>query len=198
MVMIAINNGFGINISKHIHLIWKKRRIQMQTLERYIKMYNVGEKVVHPMHGAGIVQEVRTIEVLGKKQDYYTIKMAVGGMVTSIPVDNANMVGIRDVIDKTEARKVVETFRALEVTEDGNWNKRQRENLNKLKSGDIYQVLEVLKDLMYRDKKKGLSTNERKTLSSARQIVMSELVLSEFASESDVESILNDTIEELL
>jgi len=86
----------------------------------------------------------------------------------------------------------------LEVTEDGNWNKRQRENLNKLKSGDIYQVLEVLKDLMYRDKKKGLSTNERKTLSSARQIVMSELVLSEFASESDVESILNDTIEELL
>ena len=161
-------------------------------------MYNVGEKVVHPMHGAGIVQEVRTIEVLGKKQDYYTIKMAVGGMVTSIPVDNANMVGIRDVIDKTEAKKVIETFRALEITEDGNWNKRQRENLSKLKSGDIYQVLEVLKDLMYRDKKKGLSTNERKTLSSARQIVMSELVLSEFASESDVESILNDTIEELL
>ena len=161
-------------------------------------MYNVGEKVVHPMHGAGIVQEVRTIEVLGKKQDYYTIKMAVGGMVTSIPVDNANMVGIRDVIDKAEAKKVIETFRALEITEDGNWNKRQRENLNKLKSGDIYQVLEVLKDLMYRDKKKGLSTNERKTLSSARQIVMSELVLSEFASESDVESILNDTIEELL
>lgn len=161
-------------------------------------MYNVGEKVVHPMHGAGIVQEVRTIEVLGKKQDYYTIKMAVGGMVTSIPVDNANMVGIRDVIDKAEAKKVVEAFRALEITEDSNWNKRQRENLNKLKSGDIYQVLEVLKDLMYRDKKKGLSTNERKTLSSARQIVMSELVLSEFASESDVESILNDTIEELL
>lgn len=161
-------------------------------------MYNVGEKVVHPMHGAGIVQEIRTIEVLGKKQDYYTIKMAVGGMVTSIPVDNAGMVGIRDVIDKAEAKRVIETFRALEVTEDSNWNKRQRENLGKLKSGDIYQVLKVLKDLMYREKKKGLSTNERKTLASARQIVMSELVLSEFASESDIESILDDTIEELL
>ena len=161
-------------------------------------MYNVGEKVVHPMHGAGIVQEIRTIEVLGKKQDYYTIKMAVGGMVTSIPVDNAGMVGIRDVIDKAEAKRVIETFRALEVTEDSNWNKRQRENLGKLKSGDIYQVLKVLKDLMYREKKKGLSTNERKTLASARQIVMSELVLPEFASESDIESILDDTIEELL
>ena len=161
-------------------------------------MYNVGEKVVHPMHGAGIVQEIRTIEVLGKKQDYYTIKMAVGGMVTSIPVDNATLVGIRDVINKAEAKRVIEAFRALEVTEDSNWNKRQRDNLGKLKSGDIYQVLMVLKDLMYREKKKGLSTNERKTLSSARQIVLSELVLSEFASESDIESILEDTIEELL
>lgn len=160
-------------------------------------MYKVGEKVVHPMHGAGIVQEIRTIEVLGKKQDYYTIKMAVGGMVTSIPVNNAEKVGIRDVMDKEAAKKVIEQFRTLEVTEDSNWNKRQRDNLNKLKSGDLYQVLEVLKDLMYRDRKKGLSTNERKTLSTARQIVMSELVLSEFASENDVENILNDTVEEL-
>ena len=98
----------------------------------------------------------------------------------------------------TEAKKVIEANRALDVTEDSNWNKRQRENLGKLKSGDIYQVLEVLKDLMYREKKKGLSTNERKTLSSARQIVLSELVLSEFASECDIESIYYDTIEELL
>ena len=161
-------------------------------------MYNIGDKVVHPMHGAGTIEEIRTIEVLGKKQDYYTIKMSVGGMVTSIPVDNAVKVGIRDVIDKAEAKKVIETFIALPVHDDANWNKRQRENLNKLKSGDIYQVLEVLKDLMYRDKKKGLSTNERKTLCSARQIVLSELILSSFASETDIESIMSDTIEELM
>ena len=161
-------------------------------------MYNIGDKVVHPMHGAGIIKGIRTIEVLGKKQDYYTIEMAVGGMVTSVPVNNADKVGIRDVIDKAEAKRVVEKFRALEISEDSNWNKRQRENIDKLKSGDIYRVLEVLKDLMYRDRKKGLSTNERKTLNSARQIVMSELVLSSFASESDVESILADTVEALI
>lgn len=161
-------------------------------------MYNIGDKVVHPMHGAGIIKGIRTIEVLGKKQDYYTIEMAVGGMTTSVPVNNADKVGIRDVIDKVEAKRVVEKFRALEISEDSNWNKRQRENIDKLKSGDIYRVLEVLKDLMYRDRKKGLSTNERKTLNSARQIVMSELVLSSFASESDVESILADTVEALI
>ena len=161
-------------------------------------MYNIGDKVVHPMHGAGIIKGIRTIEVLGKKQDYYTIEMAVGGMTTSVPVNNADKVGIRDVIDRAEAKRVIEKFRALEISEDLNWNKRQRDNIDKLKSGDIYRVLEVLKDLMYRDRKKGLSTNERKTLNSARQIVMSELVLSSFASESDVESILADTVEALI
>lgn len=161
-------------------------------------MYSVGDKVVHPMHGAGIIQEIRRIEIAGNKRDYYAVKFVVGSMITNIPIDNSEKVGLRDVIGKDEAKKVVETFVALPVNNDINWNKRQRENLNKIKSGDIYQVLGVLKDLMYRDKTKGLSTNERKTLSSARQIVLSELVLSSFASESDIENIMNDTIEALI
>ena len=161
-------------------------------------MYNIGDTVVHPMHGAGTIEEIRTIEVLGKKQDYYTIKMAVGGMTTSVPVLNADKVGLRDVISADEAKKLLETFRSIEVHDDSNWNKRQRDNMGKLKSGEIYQVLEVLKDLMYRDRKKGLSTNERKTLNSARQIVLSELILSGFASESDIENIIDDTISELM
>ena len=161
-------------------------------------MYSIGDKVVHPMHGAGIVQEIRKIDIAGKKQDYYAVKFAVGNMITNIPILNSDKVGLRDIIKKTEAKNVIEYFIALPLSDDANWNKRQRENLVKLKSGDIYQVLGVLKDLMYRDKVKGLATNERKTLNSARQIVISELVLSEYASENDIENILNDTIEALI
>ncbi|MBR5271103.1 MAG: CarD family transcriptional regulator [Clostridia bacterium] len=161
-------------------------------------MYKVGDTVVHPMHGAGTIESIRTIEVLGKKQDYYTIRMAVGGMTTSVPVLNADKVGLREVINSAEAKKLLEAFRKIPLHDDANWNKRQRENMEKLKSGNLYQVLEVLKDLLYRDKKKGLSTNERKTLGSAKQIVLSELILSNFASQCDIESIIEDTIAELL
>lgn len=161
-------------------------------------MYSVGDNVVHPMHGAGTIEEIRTIEMMGKKREYYSVRFAVGSMTTNIPVESSESIGIRNVIDKAEAKKVIETFISLPINDDSNWNKRQRDNIAKIKSGDIYQVLEVLKDLMYRDRRRGLSTNERKTLGSAKQIVLSELVLSAYASQSDIESIMQDTIEELI
>lgn len=161
-------------------------------------MYAVDDKVVHPMHGAGIIEEIKEIEIVGSKRQYYTVRFIMGNMVTNIPVENTGNIGIRSVIDKSEAKKVLEVFRKLPVTDDSNWNKRQRENLIKIKSGDIYQVLGVLKDLMFREKTKGLSTSERKTLGSARQIVVSELLLSKVAELGDIESIMNDTIEALI
>lgn len=161
-------------------------------------MYNVGDKVVHPMHGAGTVEDIKEIAIAGKKQKYYTVRFAMGSMTTNIPVENSANIGIRDVINKTEAKKVLEYFRDLPITDDSNWNKRQRENMVRIKSGDIYQVLSVLKDLMFREKTKGLSTSERKTLGSARQIAVSELVLSSVAELGDIENIMYDTIEELV
>lgn len=161
-------------------------------------MYAVDDKVVHPMHGAGVIEEIKEIEIVGSKRKYYTVRFAMGNMVTNIPVENSKNIGIRFVIDKNEAKKVLEAFCKMPVTDDSNWNKRQRENLVKIKSGDIYQVLGVLKDLMFREKTKGLSTSERKTLGSARQIVVSELLLSRVAELSDIESIMNDTIEALI
>ena len=128
-------------------------------------MYSVGDKVVHPMHGAGTIEEIKEIEIVGKKRQYYVLKFAIGNMVTNVPIENSEEIGIRPV---------------------------------KIKSGDIYQVLLVLKELMYREKIKGLSTSERKTLTSAKQIVVSELVLSEVADVSDIESILNDTVDALV
>ena len=154
-------------------------------------MYSVGDKVVHPMHGAGTIEEIKEIEIVGKKRQYYVLKFAIGNMVTNVPIENSEEIGIRPVIEKQEAKKALQYFRDAELEDDAN-------NLIKIKSGDIYQVILVLKELMYREKIKGLSTSERKTLTSAKQIVVSELVLSEVADVSDIESILNDTVDALV
>lgn len=161
-------------------------------------MYSVGDKVVHPLHGAGTIEEIKIIEIVGKKRQYYVVRFAIGNMVTNIPIENCDSIGIRPVIDRQEAKGVLQCFRDATVEDDANWNKRQRDNLVKIKSGDIYQVLEVLKELMYREKTKGLSTSERKTLCSAKQIVVSELVLSEVADMGDIESIMSDTVDSLV
>ncbi|MCD8181071.1 MAG: CarD family transcriptional regulator [Firmicutes bacterium] len=161
-------------------------------------MYCVGDKVVHPLHGAGTIEEIKEMEIVGKKRQYYVVKFAIGNMVTNIPIESSDSIGLRPVIDKQEAKNVLQCFRDADIEDDSNWNKRQRDNLIKIKSGDIYQVLAVLKELMYREKLKGLSTSERKTLCSAKQIVVSELVLSEVADIGDIESIMNDTVEALI
>lgn len=161
-------------------------------------MYMVGDKVVYPMHGAGVIEAIEEKEILGKRQAYYIMRTCTGSMTVMIPMQNSQQVGMRDVISKEEAKKVLETFRSAPISDDENWNKRQRDNMIKIKSGDIYQVLGVLKDLMYREKSKGLSTSERKMLGNAKQIVVSELVLSTVADEGDIETIIEDTIDELL
>lgn len=157
-------------------------------------MYEVGAKVVHPMHGAATIEEIKELEIIGQKRKYYAMRFALGNMTTNVPVENVESIGLRAVIDKDTAKRALEHFRDVGISDDSNWNKRQRDNIEKIKSGDIFKVSEVLKDLMYRDKIKGLSTSERKILCNARQIVVSELVLSKVAELSDIESIIEDTI----
>lgn len=161
-------------------------------------MYETGDKVLYPMHGAGVISGIEERVVLGEKKSYYVMDMPLGAMTVMIPVDNCDEIGVRFIISEDEGRKVLERFRSLTIDFDDNWNRRHRENMLKLKSGDIYQVLAVVKSLMYMDKKKGLSTSERKMLGAARQIVISELVLTGVADISDIESIFEDTIEELM
>lgn len=161
-------------------------------------MYSVGDKIVYPMHGAGVIESIEERLVLGKKQTYYVMRISAGDMTVMLPANSCEEIGVRDVITKEEATKVLENFRSISVTEDNNWNKRHRNNMIKIKSGDIYQVSEVVKELMLRDKQKGLSTSERKMLSSAKQIVISELVMSNVAGQDDIESIIIDTVEQML
>ena len=160
-------------------------------------MYQVGDKIVYPMHGAGVIESIEEREVLGKKQMYYIMRMPAGDMTAMIPTVGCDEIGVRFVISREEAQKVLEAFRTTPVYQDNNWNKRHRENMLKIKSGDIYQVVNVVKDLMYREHAKGLSTSERKMLNSAKQILVSELVLSSVAGKSDIESIITDTVENL-
>lgn len=161
-------------------------------------MYAIGDKIVYPMHGAGIIEAIEERVVLGKKQNYYIMRIPAGDMTVMIPEDTCEEIGVRFIIGKDEAGKVLEAFRNIPVVEDNNWNKRHRDNMIKIKSGDIYQVMTVVKELMFRDKQKGLSTSERKMLASAKQIVISELVLTNVADKGDIESIMSDTVEQML
>lgn len=151
-------------------------------------MFSVGDQVVHPMHGAGVIDSIVREKVAGVTQDYYVFKMPVGGLLLKIPIASTQAVGLRSVISRPEAERLIGALPALEVEHNGNWNKRYRENMVRMKSGDLYEVSRVIKCLMIRDSRRGLSTGERKMLHAARQILLSELVLSEEAGYAEVEA----------
>ncbi len=161
-------------------------------------MFEVGDRILYPMHGAGVIEKIEEQKVLGQKQAYYIMNMQPEGMKVMIPVATCEEIGVRFIISKDEGQKVLEQFVKEPVVSDDNWNRRHRENMAKIKSGDIFKVLEVVKNLMFRDRAKGLSTSERKMLAVSRKILVSELVLSGVADRSDIESIMVDTIEGLI
>lgn len=150
-------------------------------------MFSVGDLVVHPMHGAGVIDAIVREKVAGSTQDYYVFKMPVGGLVLKIPTANSRAIGIRSVICPAEAEALIGAIPAMPVEESANWNKRYRENMVRLKSGDLYEVARVVKGLMFRDRRRGLSNGERKMLHAARQILLSELVLAEDRGYEEVE-----------
>lgn len=156
--------------------------------------YNIGDKIVYPMHGAGIIEAIEEKEIMGAKQTYYIMRMPIGDMKVMIPTRNAKEIGIRDVIDKEEADNVLKSFKACSTEMDSNWNKRYRENVERIKSGNIYEVVRVVKNLMFRDKSRGLSTGERKMLNSAKQILVSELVVAKAVKQSEIENIMNEIV----
>ena len=156
-------------------------------------MFNVGDKIVYPMHGAGTIDAIEEKDILGEKQNYYIIKMP-GEVKVMVPISKADDVGVRGIIDKEEAGKVLQVLEADETEMPNNWNKRYKENMEKMKSGNIYEVADVVRNLSYKQKEKGLSTGEKKMLNNAKQILVSELVLAEHASEDEVENLVENKI----
>lgn len=156
--------------------------------------FRVGDRIAHPMHGAGVIDSVVKRKINGTERDYYVLKLPAGDMLVMIPVDTSAEIGVRPIVDADEAEKILGSIPGLEIEMTQNWNKRYRENMLKIKSGNLLEVAAVVKGLMQRDKEQGLSTGERKMLHSAKQILISEIVLSESASYEEVEERLNSAL----
>lgn len=150
-------------------------------------MYEIGDKVVYPMHGAGIIEAIEEKEVLGEKRRYYIMAMPIGDMKVMIPMDSADDIGVRQVISIDKADEVVKILKGDKTAMSSNWNRRYRANMEKIKSGDIYAVAEVVRNLTLRDQEKGLSAGERKMLDVSRQILISEMVLVKDSNEEDID-----------
>ncbi len=156
-------------------------------------MFNVGDKVVYPMHGAGTIEAIEEKDILGEKQAYYIIKMP-GEVKCMVPTVKAEEIGVRDVIDKETAGKVFKVLEQDSTEMSMNWNKRYRDNMDKMKSGNAYEIADVVRNLSFKQKEKGLSTGEKKMLLNAKQILVSELTLAEHAPENEVEELVDNTI----
>ena len=155
-------------------------------------MFHIGDKVVHPMHGAGVIDGIVREKLGTSIQDYYVFKMPVGGLVLKIPTTTSHMIGLRSVVGAGEAVELIRSISAMQVDMASNWNHRYRENMQRLKSGDLYEVARVIKGLAYRDSERGgLSNGERKMLHTAKQILLSEMVLAMGQDFQAVEDQLN-------
>lgn len=148
-------------------------------------MFNIGDKVVYPMHGAGIIEAIEEKEILGERQKYYVVRMPIGDMKVMIPLNNIKEIGVREVAGAEEIDEVLNILQGEKSTMSTNWNRRYRANMEKIKSGNIFQIAEVVRNLALREKEKGLSTGERKMLENAKHILVSEIVLSKDIEEDE-------------
>ena len=156
-------------------------------------MFNVGDEVVYPMHGAGKIEAIEEKDILGEKQAYYIIKMP-GEVKCMVPTAKAEEIGVRDIIDKETAGKVFKVLEQENTEMSMNWNKRYRDNMDKMKSGDVYEIADVVRNLSFKQKEKGLSTGEKKMLLNARQILVSELTLAQNSTNDAIEQLVDNTI----
>ena len=156
--------------------------------------FQIGDKVAHPMYGAGVLESVVQKKVGGVVQEYYIMKLAKSSMIVMIPTQGSEEIGVRPVVDPDQADRVLAAIPSIQVEMTANWNHRYRENMERLKSGDLLEVARVVKGLTLRDAKRSLSTGEWKMLHSARQILISELVLSKSLSYETVEAQLDTAL----
>ena len=156
--------------------------------------FDVGDKVVYPHHGAAVVERRELKEVFGETREYLVLRLAYGDLTLMVPTDNTDEVGLREVINDEEVEEVFAVLRKKEARMPTNWSRRYKNHSEKLRSGDIYQVAEVVRNLSIREKDKGLSAGEKRMLTRARQILVSELTFAIGVSEEEAEKKLNDAL----
>lgn len=156
--------------------------------------FKVGETVVYPHHGAATITEVKSRIIKGEEKLYLKLNVTRGDLVIEVPAENVDLVGVRDVIGRDGVEKVFEVLRAAFTEEPTNWSRRYKANLEKLASGDVNRVSEVVRDLWRRDQDRGLSAGEKSMLAKARQILVSELALAEKTDEEKASRLLDEVL----
>ncbi len=141
-------------------------------------MYQIGDKIVYPMHGAGIIRAIEEKEILGSISSYYVLEVPVGNISLMVPVKNADEIGVRGVVSPAAIEELFTFIANAEIEVNENWNKRYRENMTKIKSGDLFEIGPIYRYLLKKDGEKGLSSGEKKMFISAHQILVSEIMLS--------------------
>ena len=159
-------------------------------------MFHKGDKVVYPHHGAAVIEDLQEREFLGERKTYFVLRLAHGDLTLMVPVENTREVGLRQVCSKREVKKVFDLLREEETRMPTNWSRRFKTNVEKLRSGDIFQVAEVVRNLSIREKEKGLSAGEKRMLAKARQILVSELTFAVDSTEERAEAMLDKVLEE--
>lgn len=156
-------------------------------------MFKVGDKIVYPMHGAGVIETIEERAFSNEKQAYYIIKMP-GEVKVMVPTAKAEEIGVRNIIDEETAGKVINVLEQDCTEMSMKWNKRYRDNVERMKSGNVFEVADIVRNLSFKQKDKGLSTTEKKMLINAKQILVSELMLAQSKQKDEIESIVDDKI----
>lgn len=156
--------------------------------------FNVGDTVVYPHHGAAVIEAVEVRKIKGEDREYLVLRVAQGDLTVRVPADNVDLVGVRDVVNAEGLDRVFNVLRQPYTEEPTNWSRRYKANLEKLASGDVIKVAEVVRDLWRRERERGLSAGEKRMLAKARQILVSELALAEKTNEDKAEAILDEVL----
>ena len=160
------------------------------SVERRIRVYAIGDKIVYPMYGAGTIENFERKVIDGEEETYYVIRMPIGNLTIMISTRKADNIGIRGICDSKEIMKKIKQISKKPDSVNQNWNQRFKDNMEKIKTGDLTLIAEVVRNLMIREKEKGLSAAEKKLLMSAKQIILSELVLSKDINKEEAELML--------
>ena len=157
-------------------------------------MFKIGDHIVYPMYGAGIITDIEEKDFLGEICTYYSVSLPYSRMEASVPVDNCEKLGVRAVIDQSRIDEVIEVLKGDTEPMNPNWNKRYRENTERMQTGDILEVAAVVRNLVRADRAKPLSTGEKKLLGTAKQILESELVYSGGYSMEQADAMVESSI----
>ena len=158
-------------------------------------MFEVGDKVVYPHHGAGTVIRREQRVVLSQEREYLTIQISHSDMIVNVPTENADRVGLRKIIDEEMVERVISVLHGSGTTMPKNWNRRFKYNRDKMKTGDIFELAEVVRNLSLRDQEKGLSTGEKQMFVKAKKILASELMYAKGMDEEDAAVWLDEELE---